>query len=48
MTGLSIGAARRLIKSGRLTVQKIPGSRPLVLRSEVERLIKESTSPARP
>ena len=37
---------QNLIRSGRLTVKRVPGARPRLLRSEVESLLKSSIRPA--
>jgi excisionase family DNA binding protein len=46
LTGISIQSARRLIQSGKLTVVRLPGCRPLVDRDELLELIEKSTKPA--
>jgi hypothetical protein len=45
--GLSSEQMGRLIRRGVVTVKSLPGLRPLVLRSDVERLASESIKPAK-
>ncbi|MDR3638677.1 MAG: helix-turn-helix domain-containing protein [Isosphaeraceae bacterium] len=48
LAGISLSTAQRLIRSGKLTVVRLPGCRPMVPRDEVKRLIQQSTRPANP
>lgn len=44
---LPVWTVRRMARRGKLTVQRIPGTRPRLLRSEIERLAHESTVAAK-
>jgi hypothetical protein len=46
LLGVNRNCFARILARGLLTTRRIPGSRPLVLRADVERLVKESTFPA--
>ncbi len=44
--GLNPDQLQRLLKKGLITVRRIPGARPQLLRADVERVAEESIEPA--
>jgi excisionase family DNA binding protein len=46
--GIPAPTMRRLVRRGMITTRRLPGTRPLVLEADVERLAQEYTQSAAP